>query len=163
MKRIAIPIHWDAPDAGYSVLTSPKVASFLFQNLYHKNNLIQTYRSFQTRGKTVLCLQAKRFSAWTVRLPWKKITCTRKTGWLKASPCQTHNNHQKVFVNVPGNEYVAGFAAYLLQFISASSSDFVSSFVCAANHQSPGDDPNDPNRIFTRRNSDRRRDDCRDC
>lgn len=118
MKRIAIPIHWDAPDAGYSVLTSPKVASFLFQNLYHKNNLIQTYRSFQTRGKTVLCLQAKRFSAWTVRLPWKKITCTRKTGWLKASPCQTHNNHQKVFVNVPGNEYVAGFAAYLLQLIS---------------------------------------------
>jgi hypothetical protein len=111
-----IDIDWDAPDGGYSVLRSKRMAKFVFKSLEKGNNLIQTRKPFTTH-KTKLCLRSKRFTSWPKTPTWDEIKCVDKGDWLKSTPCEIGKN-KKMFVKYKSNEYAAGFAIYLLMVIT---------------------------------------------
>jgi len=115
-RKFSIDIDWDAPDGGYAVLRSKRIAKFLFKSLEQGHNLIQTYKPFSTH-KTKLFLRAKTFTQWPKTPTWNEILCVKDNGWLKSTPCRIGLN-KKVFVKYKGNEYAAGFAIYLLMVIT---------------------------------------------
>jgi hypothetical protein len=114
--KLSIPINFDLPDAGYSVLKSKKVIHYLLAQLQRGNNLIQTCKPF-TLHQTTLCLQSKKFTQWVNKPTWNDISCTSDSDWIKRTPCTIGKNN-KVFVKYRSNEYVAGFGIYLLMIMS---------------------------------------------
>jgi len=114
VNRISIPIDFDSPDAGYASLQT--LFPFLLKQIQKGNNLFQTYQPF-TPHKTILCLQAKRFTNWTMRPTWKEIQCKSYSDWLKLSPCKIGKN-KKMFIKYKSNEHVAGFGIYLLMMMA---------------------------------------------
>jgi len=113
MNRLSIDINWDADDSGYSALTSSRVIKFVMINLSKGNNLIQTYKSFLTHGKTTLCIQAKRYTTWPQQLEWEDLKCATQNKWILASPCNV-GNRNKLFIKYKSNSFIAGFSLYLM-------------------------------------------------
>ena len=113
-KYCIFEIDWDAEDAGYSVLKSKKVIHFLLKNLANGNNMIQTVKPF-TVHKTIIHLRAKKIKKW-IHTPKWDIGCTPYNGWIQSTPCEIGQN-RKMFVKYKSNEYVAGFATYLLMLM----------------------------------------------
>lgn len=109
IQRISIPIDFDSPDAGYASLQT--LFPFLLKQIQKGNNLLQTYKPFNPH-KTTLCLQAKRFTKWTIHPTWNEIKCKSKSDWLKMSPCDIGKN-KKIFIKYKSNSHVAGFGLYL--------------------------------------------------
>jgi len=114
VQRIAIPIDFDSPDAGYASLQS--LFPFLLKQLQKGNNLLQTYQPFTTH-KTTLCLQAKRVTEWPMCPTWNEIKCKSHSDWLKVSPCDI-GTKKKMFIKYKSNSYVAGFGVYLLMMMA---------------------------------------------
>ncbi len=115
-KYCMIDIDWDSDDAGYSVLKGKKMAHYVFKNLAAGNNMIQTVKPFSVH-KTTLHLRAKRVKTWMEYPEWDKIGCKPDNEWIQSTPCSIGQN-RKMFVKYKSNEYVAGFAVYLLMILS---------------------------------------------
>jgi hypothetical protein len=114
VKCIAIPIDFDSPDAGYASLKS--LFPFLLKQIQKGNNLIQNYQPFTTH-KTIIVLQAIRFTARPLRPTWNEIKCKSRSDWLKVSPCDI-GTKKKIFVKYKSNNHVAGFGVYLLMMMA---------------------------------------------
>jgi hypothetical protein len=114
-KCFVIDIDWDSPDGGYSILRSKRVVHYVLKNIKDGNNLIQTCRPFTTH-KTKLYLKAKSFHTWQSP-EWNNIGCIHVNKWIQSTPCKIGIN-QKMFIKYKSNEYVAGFAIYLLMIMT---------------------------------------------
>jgi hypothetical protein len=113
---LALSIDWNAADAGYSALTSPKMAAYLAANAGKGRNLIQTAKPFLL-SDPVLHLKAKRFRVWPNTPRWSEVQCRTVDRFMKSSPCRIGQS-VKIFLKCKSNERVAGFGVYVWMLIS---------------------------------------------
>jgi hypothetical protein len=110
-RKFSISIDFDAPDAGYSVLKSKRMVSFLLQSIQQGYNLIHTYKPFCAH-QTTLHLTSKKVTSWPKTPSWDEILCKSSSDWLKEAPCEI-GTRKKIFVKYKSNKQVAGFGIYL--------------------------------------------------